>query len=214
MTSGLTVIVAVVAPVLQRKESPPIAVRVFEPPGQIEPTTQIMLHCGATISSLTITSAKQLSDVFKGFVITKRYVPGSEIRIESRPLTTSLMPGPMATLFLHHINVGFTKSVLYVASRYCDVTMQFNSTGGRMSTTHCGAPGAIDTLQVLWQPVARSVTCNVMCTWKPGAPQSPEENVIDWPVLEPTIAHPAGLPSTAILHEKLNNAGFKLVPMV
>jgi hypothetical protein len=33
-------------------------------------------------------------------------------------------------------------------------------------------------------------------------------------VLEPMIAHPDGLPSTLIAHEKLNSAGLKLVPIV
>ncbi len=71
-----------------------------------------------------------------------------------------------------------------------------------MSTMQIGAPGANDAVHVLWQPVARSVTVSVKCTWNPGAPQLPEENVIVCKVLEPTIAQPAGLPSTVILHEK------------
>jgi hypothetical protein len=33
-------------------------------------------------------------------------------------------------------------------------------------------------------------------------------------VLEPTIAHPGGLPSTVNVHEKLNDEALKLVPMV
>ena len=70
-----------------------------------------------------------------------------------------------------------------------------------MSTTHAAAPGANDAVQVLWHPVTRSVTTSVKCTWNPGAPQLPEEKVIVCRVLEPTIAHPAGLPSTAIDHE-------------
>ncbi len=72
-----------------------------------------------------------------------------------------------------------------------------------MSTIHAGAPGATDMLQVLTQPVARSVTVKVKCTWNPGAPQLPEENVMVCNVLEPMIAHPGGLPSTDMVHEKL-----------
>jgi hypothetical protein len=83
-----------------------------------------------------------------------------------------------------------------------------------MSTTHCGAPGANDAEHVLVQPVARSVTVRVKCIWKPGAPQSPEENVMVCAVLEPTIAHPGGLPSTVNAHEKLNCEELKLVPIV
>ena len=56
--------------------------------------------------------------------------------------------------------------------------MQFKITGGRISTTHCGAPGATDVLQVLVHPVCKSVTVKIKCTSKPGAPQSPDENVI------------------------------------
>ena len=67
---------------------------------------------------------------------------------------------------------------------------------------------------MLLHPVARSVTVRVKCTRKPGAPQSPEENVMVCDVLEPTIAHPAGLPSTVKVHEKLYNDELKLVPMV
>jgi hypothetical protein len=117
-------------------------------------------------------------------------------------------------LFLLHINIGLGKSVLYDASKYCDVTRQFRSIGGWISTTHCGAPGATDRLQVLVHPVCRSVTVNVMCTWNPGAPQLPDEKVMVWPVLEPMIAHPGGLPSTVNAHEKLNADGLKLVPTV
>ena len=83
-----------------------------------------------------------------------------------------------------------------------------------MSTIHCGAPGAMSTVQVLLQPVCRSVTVKVICTRKPGAPQSPEENVIVCDVLEPTMAQPDGLPSTAMLHKKLYCAGLKVVPIV
>ena len=73
-----------------------------------------------------------------------------------------------------------------------------------MSTIHIGAPGANDAEHVLVHPVARSVTVKVKCTRNPGAPQLPEEKVIVCEVFEPTIAHPAGLPSTAMLHEKEN----------
>ena len=60
------------APVLQRKDVPPVAVRVFEPPGQIDKLAQTMLHTGGVVSWLTITSAKQLSSVLSGLVIIKR----------------------------------------------------------------------------------------------------------------------------------------------
>ena len=43
---GLTVIAAVVAPVLQRKDVPPDAVNVAEPPTQITGLGQVMLHTG------------------------------------------------------------------------------------------------------------------------------------------------------------------------
>jgi len=83
-----------------------------------------------------------------------------------------------------------------------------------MSTTQAGAPGATAVLQVLVHNVCKFVTVKVKCTWKPGAPQSPEEKVIVCEVLEPTIAHPGGLPSTLMLHTKLNCAGLSVVPMV
>jgi hypothetical protein len=67
---------------------------------------------------------------------------------------------------------------------------------------------------MLTHPVAIEVTVRVKCTWKPGAPQSPDENVIVCVVLEPTIAHPGGLPSTEIAHEKVNCAGLSVVPIV
>ena len=70
VTEGLTVMDAVVAPVLQRNESPPVAVSVTEPPGQIDGAAQTILHCGATMSWLTTTEAKQLSLVLSGLVIT------------------------------------------------------------------------------------------------------------------------------------------------
>ncbi len=69
-------------------------------------------------------------------------------------------------------------------------------------------------MHVLVHPVARSVTVRVKCIWKPGAPQSPDEKVMVCDVLEPTIAHPGGLPSTVNVHEKLYNDELKLVPMV
>ena len=50
VTEGLTVIEAVIAPVLQRNDVPPDAVRVFEPPGQIISSPQIMLHTGGVVS--------------------------------------------------------------------------------------------------------------------------------------------------------------------
>ena len=83
-----------------------------------------------------------------------------------------------------------------------------------MSTTQAAAPGANDALHVLVHPVAWSVTTRVKCTWNPGAPQLPEEKVIVCSVLEPTIAHPAGLPSTAMLHEKEYCDALSDVPIV
>jgi len=47
VTLGLTVIDAVVAPVLQRNDVPPDAVSVDEPPTQIEASDTAMLHTGA-----------------------------------------------------------------------------------------------------------------------------------------------------------------------
>ena len=64
VTDGLTVIEAVVAPVLQRKELPPDAVSVTEPPGQIDRLPQVMLHCGGVTSWITSTSAKQSFEEF------------------------------------------------------------------------------------------------------------------------------------------------------
>ena len=83
-----------------------------------------------------------------------------------------------------------------------------------MSTIHIGAPGAIEAVHVLVHPVALSVTVKVKCTRNPGAPQLPAEKVIVCNVLEPTIAHPAGLPSTVIAHENENCDALSGVPMV
>ena len=72
VTLGLTVIVAVVAPVLHKKDVPPDAVSVLEPPGQMDKLPQVMLQLGGVVSWLTMTSAKQLSLVLRGLRITKR----------------------------------------------------------------------------------------------------------------------------------------------
>ena len=47
MDVGLTVMEAVVAPVLQRNDVPPDAVSVDEPPTQLEGLAGVMLHTGA-----------------------------------------------------------------------------------------------------------------------------------------------------------------------
>ena len=94
------------------------------------------------------------------------------------------------------------------------MTMQFNNTGGWISTIHCGAPGAAVVVQVLVQPFVTSVTVSVKCTRNPAFPQLPEENVIVCPVFEPTIAHPGGLPSTVIAHEKEYSDELSEVPIV
>src|SRR5436190_744308 len=52
VTVGRTVIVAVIAPVLQRKDVPPDAVNVVEPPTQIAGVAGVMLHGG---SGFTVT---------------------------------------------------------------------------------------------------------------------------------------------------------------
>jgi len=83
-----------------------------------------------------------------------------------------------------------------------------------MSTIHIGAPGAKDTEHVLVQPVVRSVTVRVRWIWNPGAPQLPDEKVIVCVVFEPTIAHPAGLPSTVNAHENEYCAALSDVPIV
>src|SRR5204863_7249823 len=50
VTLGLTVIDAVVAPVLQRKDTPPDAVSVDEPPTQKDESVAAMLHTGAVVT--------------------------------------------------------------------------------------------------------------------------------------------------------------------
>lgn len=72
VTAGLTVIVAVVAPVLHRNDVPPDAVSVFEPPGQIDKLPHTMLHIGSIVSWLTTTSAKQVLAGLTGSVTVKR----------------------------------------------------------------------------------------------------------------------------------------------
>ena len=57
VTVGLTVIVAVVAPVLQRNETPPDAFSAIEPPTQMAGLTHVMLHVG---SGLTVTVVLQV----------------------------------------------------------------------------------------------------------------------------------------------------------
>jgi hypothetical protein len=101
----------VVAPVLQRNDVPPDAVSVTGPPAHGEEAEEVMLHTGGVLTWLTTTSAKQLSDALIELVIVKRYVPGPVIRIESKPLTVSLIPEPSEALFNVHIKIGFTKSV-------------------------------------------------------------------------------------------------------
>ena len=51
---------AVVAPVLHKKDVPPEAVSVDEPPLQNEESETLMLHTGGAVSAVTTTSAKQL----------------------------------------------------------------------------------------------------------------------------------------------------------
>jgi hypothetical protein len=72
VTVGLTVIEAVVAPVLQRNDVPPDAVKVLEPPGQIINSPQVMPHTGGVVSWLTTTSAKQVLAELDKSVIVKR----------------------------------------------------------------------------------------------------------------------------------------------
>jgi hypothetical protein len=60
VAEGVTVIEAVVAPVLHRNDAPPEAVSVDEPPVQNEGLELVMLHTGAVVSAVTTTSAKQL----------------------------------------------------------------------------------------------------------------------------------------------------------
>ena len=72
VTFGLTVIAAVVALVLQRKDTPPDAVSVNWSPAQMEGLAGVMLHTGGLPTCVTITSAKQLSDGFSESVIEKR----------------------------------------------------------------------------------------------------------------------------------------------
>ena len=83
-----------------------------------------------------------------------------------------------------------------------------------MSTIHAAAPGANDVLHVLVHPVAWSVTVKVKCIWNPGVPQLPAEKVMVCKVFEPTIAHPGGLPSTVIAHEKEYSDELSEVPIV
>ena len=70
----------------------------------------LMLQIGTSLFWITITSPKQELAEFCGSVIVKRYVPGSVIKIESRPLP-SLIPGPMDTLFRVQSNIGLMISV-------------------------------------------------------------------------------------------------------
>jgi hypothetical protein len=63
-------------------------------------------------------------------------------------------------------------------------------------------------------PVVIFVAVRLKCTWNPGAPQLPDENVIVCKLLEPMIAHPDGLPSTVIVHTNENCAGLSGVVMV
>jgi len=53
VTVGFTVIDAVVAPVLQRNDTPPEAVSVLEPPGQMVMLPQVMLQVGAAFTLIT-----------------------------------------------------------------------------------------------------------------------------------------------------------------
>ena len=46
VTDGLTLMVAVVAPVLQRNDIPPDAVSETEPPGQMDGFGQLIAHVG------------------------------------------------------------------------------------------------------------------------------------------------------------------------
>src|SRR5689334_17176667 len=49
---GLTVIAAVVAPVLQRNDVPPDAVKVVDPPTQIDGLLGVMLHTGTGLTTI------------------------------------------------------------------------------------------------------------------------------------------------------------------
>lgn len=54
VTVGFTVIDAVAAPVLQRKDTPPDAVSVDEPPTQMEESEAVMLHTGAGFTTTVV----------------------------------------------------------------------------------------------------------------------------------------------------------------
>ena len=60
VAEGLTVIEAVVAPVLHRNDVPPDAVSVDEPPLQNEGLVEVILQSGGVESCVTVNSAKQL----------------------------------------------------------------------------------------------------------------------------------------------------------
>ena len=54
VTVGLTVIDAVVAAVLQRNDVPPDAVRVDEPPTQLDGLAGVMLHIGPPFTATVV----------------------------------------------------------------------------------------------------------------------------------------------------------------
>ena len=72
VTVGVTVMEAVVAPVLHRNDAPPDAVRVTGAPEQIFEVDGVMLQVGGLPICVTTTSAKQLSAAFAELVIVKR----------------------------------------------------------------------------------------------------------------------------------------------
>ena len=67
--AGLTVIDAVVAPVLQRNETPPDAVNVVEPPTQMDGLEGAMLHTGTGLTT-TVTEQDDVHPLLASVTVT------------------------------------------------------------------------------------------------------------------------------------------------
>ena len=122
---GLTVIEAVVAPVLHRNDVPPEAISVDEPPTQIEESDTLMLHAGAgftvtvvehelvqPLASVTVTVyvvvevGLTVIEAVVADVLHKNDVPPDAVSVEEPPTQIDGLDGDML-----HTGAGFTVTV-------------------------------------------------------------------------------------------------------
>lgn len=101
---GLTVIEAVVAPVLQRNDVPPDAVRVDEPPIQIEGLELVMLHTGSGVT-ITLNEWVAVFPQASVAIMNTVVVPTGNVSPEAGVLVTVTGPGQLSTAVIKKVTM-------------------------------------------------------------------------------------------------------------